>query len=161
MGLDAEVYCDCLERGVATPPPPGIVLLPQPDGSIECGACSWDEEMLFEKWREHSMCEHTNGILVWFRLGNAGRIGFVNQFLSSHPEHYPILLQKVFYNGTHAGDQLALPDVAALGPELKRWAGQISETTEPGDDRSTLWDLHSKLTALRELALRASRPIVF
>lgn len=166
MGLDAHINCDCYERGLTTPPPPGYTLHQDASGSIETDEGLPTERYLaFDRWRDGAMCEHRDGVLIHFRLGNIGMIGTINAFLAEQPEHYPVLLKKVVYSGSHCGDQLSLDDAVALGPELRHLEDRLSNTRVTDESQRDLLIIfrgfHDKLRALRELSIRVKRPIVF
>ena len=121
MGLDASVFCNCYELGgVRTPPPqPELTYINEETGQI---SLRWDEpgadQHRFYDWLA-SACQHGPlGQLVRHHLGNIPRIGFLRGLFEKTPEHFPLLLSRVLYNGIHCGDFLNLADVESLGVEI-------------------------------------------
>ena len=104
MGLDATVYCNCFEVGRVKEPPPCTVVVAA-DGSLDCKSDDLDTDLSFAKWLLHA-CEHANGVLLHHRLGNMALVGLVRSELRQDELKFPVLLTKVLYNGTHAGDYL-------------------------------------------------------
>jgi hypothetical protein len=122
MGLDACVYCDCFEKGrLRESPPKGITLMVETDGSLGHVEKNLDLEIFIEwdRWREEFACEHPRGELLSHRLGNISSIGIIRHELEREPARFPILLTKVVYSGSHAGDFLPLDTNPALRQELE------------------------------------------
>lgn len=125
MGLDACVYCDCVEKGRLTslPPPPNLLYIEQ-DGCPLTRADDIESSLVFDAWTRSRPCPHEDFYLVNSRLGNMSDIDFIKSVvkqLSSEPEkEYPILWSKVIYNGIHASDFLLPEQAVTLGAELKR-----------------------------------------
>jgi len=161
MGLDACVYCDCYESGkVRTPPPqPELVFIDEKTGEV---ALRWDapgaDQHRFYAWLT-SACEHgPNGELVSHYLGNIARIGFLRGLLENAPNQFPILLSKVLYSGTHAGDCLTLEDVGSLDAEMTSMrALQCADA----DEEKYLRTFEAQMTDLIQGARRVRKPIVF
>ena len=123
MGLDAAVYCDCYEAGkVRNPPPQPELVYVDENGQV---SFKWDapgaDQFAFYDWLRNA-CEHSpmSQQLVSHRLGNIARVGFIRTLLSVSAELFPILLTKVIYDGSHAGDSLSMADVERIRPELER-----------------------------------------
>ena len=123
MGLDACVYCDCLEKKRLRKPLPGDVTLKiEADGypSLERnGATIWEEDG--PDWNDFA-CEHERRQLIHHRLGNIALVALLRWELKREVSLYPILLGKVVYNGIHAGDYLGLEQFSQLQVELQRLA---------------------------------------
>jgi len=120
MGLDAVVYCDCFEKGTIRRPPPQPDLVYVDGNGQVC--LRWDapgaDQNAFFDWL-HSACDHGPQCeLVSHRLGNASRIGRLRSLLLHSPIEFPVLLTKVIYDGTHAGDRLNMGDVDRLSYEI-------------------------------------------
>jgi len=125
MGLDAHVFCDCYEKGrLIKPPPAGISLKVEPDGSLSGDTDGMPLEILieFDAWREQNACEHRGGTVLHHRLGNIALIALLRSEISREPARFQILLQKVLYNGIHAGDYLPLELFPALEKEVAQLA---------------------------------------
>jgi hypothetical protein len=123
MGLDACVYCDCLEKGrLRNPLPKNISIKVEKDGYpvvVRNGE---------EIWADHPgasdyACEHERRQLLHHRLGNISLVGLLRAELSREASGFPLILQKVVYNGTHAGDWLGLEQIPQLQVELERLGG--------------------------------------
>ncbi len=160
MGLDATVYCDCYETGRARNPPPQPELVYVDDSGQVC--LTWDapdaDQSAFYDWL-NGACEHgPMGELVSHRLGNIARVGFLRSVLSDFPRQFPVLLTKVVYDGTHAGDSLSLADIDRLQSELEclrqlRVRGQSADVI--------IRDFERQMSELVGAALRVQKPIVF
>jgi hypothetical protein len=158
MGLDATVHCNCFEKGRLREPVPIPMVMVSPDGSLECASENLEELMAFDQWLLERACEHPNGILLHHRLGNLDRVGFMRQELQRESESFPVLLNAVFYSGTHAGDYLDLKQVREAQEELSRLERFICLDAS----NQELLDLfRCQMTELAEVALRIGKPITF
>jgi hypothetical protein len=62
MGLDAVVYCDCLERGrlrTASRPEWGVHV--DEEGGRSPASQDLDEQIAFDTWNHRDACEHEDG----------------------------------------------------------------------------------------------------
>src|SRR5688500_14890311 len=114
MGLDACVHCNCFETGKLNTDPPelGRVLLME-DGSLDYQCDNLEQTMAFDRWLRNDACSHRNGILFHHYLGNISLVAFIRNELA-RDDQFPILLKKVVYSGTHAGDWLNFETVLRL-----------------------------------------------
>src|SRR5437879_5473681 len=122
MSLDAFVFCDCYERGrLRTPPPVGVSIKVESDGSLgrEGDNSTLEDDLAWDQWREQLACEHPGGALLHYRLGNISLIGSLRPELQREPSRFPILLGKVLFSGSHAGDYLPLDLVPVVQKELE------------------------------------------
>jgi hypothetical protein len=80
-----------------------------------------------EDWEAHDQwltdsCEHGGYLLSMF-LGNITRVGNLRSFLRALQgkpgPRFPILLEKVIYDGTHTGDSIPLNESPALLKEVE------------------------------------------
>ena len=71
---------------------------------------------------------------------------------------FPILLTKVLYSGTHAGDYLTLNDIADLKAELDRLGSFVC--SQQGNQEYVDW-FRRQMTELVEAATRVGKPISF
>ena len=80
-----------------------------------------------EEWEAHDQwltdsCEHGGYLLSMF-LGNITRVGNLRSFLRALQgkpgPRFPILLEKVIYDGTHTGDSIPLNESPALLKEVE------------------------------------------
>ena len=120
--LDAYVRCTCIKDGRAKPHPNPEKLTFDEAGSPELtGDPSEDEWEAHDRWFAES-CEH-GGYLLSLPLGNISRISHLRTFLrglqGKPGPRFPILLEKVIYNGTHTGDWLPREESPALLKEVE------------------------------------------
>jgi hypothetical protein len=111
MSLDATVYCNCFENRRLRVPPPFPTVTVSLDGSLELVSENLEQLMAFDEWLLNRACEHRNGILLHYRLGNLNLTGALREELGRDRESFPVLLNSVLYSGTHAGDYLNLDQV--------------------------------------------------
>ena len=161
MGLDARVYCDCYLKGrLLEPPPPGVTLRLEPDGSLGCerdvDAIQFGLEWDF--WREERACQHTGGVLLHQRLGNISLIGLLRAELQREADRFPILLTRVIFSGSHAGDYLTVETIPALRRELEL-LGDFRCSTREAD--SFMAQFRAQMLELAATALSVAKPIAF
>ncbi|PYX59865.1 MAG: hypothetical protein DMG73_07660 [Acidobacteria bacterium] len=121
MGLDAHVRCTCIRDGRAKPHPfPDRLSFDETGEPFLTGDPSEDELEAHDRWCAES-CEH-GGYLLSLPLGNITRVGHLRTFLhglEGNPGlRFPILLNKVIYDGTHTGDWIASDLAAELLKEV-------------------------------------------
>jgi uncharacterized protein YjiS (DUF1127 family) len=119
-----------------------------------------------EAWLEMLPCKHEEMQLDGCSLGNAGGVGAIFEALSSAQKppkkKLPILLNKVFYCGSHTGDFLTLAQVRKLDMELKQLRKQ--KLTDLGIEK---WDvkwvteIFVNLARLVKVAQKVGKPIAF
>jgi hypothetical protein len=161
MSLDACVYCDCFEKGrLREPPPVGVALRLEPDGSLgrEHDDGKLESDLAWDQWRERLACEHPGGALLRHHLGNISLIGFLRSELQRAPFRFPILLTKVLYSGSHAGDYLTVERVPALQRELEDLANFRCNTREAD---GFMFEFRRQMSELVVASLSVSKPIVF
>ena len=121
MSLDGFVRCTCIRDGKAKPHP-----FPDRFTLDEVGDPTLKGDPTDEEWDAHDQwmndcCEHQGFILSLF-LGNITRVGNLRSFLrglQGNPgPKFPILLEKVLYNGTHTGDSIPIRQSPALLKEV-------------------------------------------
>ena len=158
MGLDATVYCNCYKTGQVKNQPPYQELVEiDVSGAVYIVTDNNDKYFEFEDWKR-SACIHEKMVFLHHRLGNIGAIGHV----ATHVEEvsaqknykFPILLTKVIYSGSHAGDQLDLPDITLLAIELNMLKSEIQDDILTRNVVNDLLDLCEK-------AFIMQNPIVF
>lgn len=161
MGLDAHVCCDCFERGrLREPPPAGLFLRVDPDGSLACQhePSSLEAGLAWDAWRDHRACEHPRGVLLHHRLGNIALIARLADELAREAGRFPILLNQVLYSGTHTGDFLSVETMPNLQQELQALAGFKCREPEAAaflaQFRAQMWDLANA-------AMAVGKPIAF
>jgi hypothetical protein len=122
MALDGHVRCTCIRDGRAKPHPfPDRLTFDETGEPVLAGDPSDDELEAHDRWCVES-CEH-GGYLLSLFLGNITRIGHLRSFLrglEGKPKpRFPILLNKVIYDGTHSGDWIASEQAAELLKEVE------------------------------------------
>ena len=167
MGLDAVVFCDCVEKGcLRAPHPYPRLLYIASNGSPEIRSKDPVEVDEHDKWMDLPPCKHEQMMLDGCNLGNAGSVSHLYEILSGvptgHGRTYPVLLGKVFYSGTHCGDHLAVRDVRRLSNELDRLKEAIpSATALSGEDARQIALAITELGRLVKTALAVNKPIAF
>jgi hypothetical protein len=159
MSLDAFVFCDCYEKGkLLKPPPAGISLQVQPDGSLCHDGDSIEADRAWYQWKPRSACKHEGGVLLHHRLGNIALIRLLRSELQREPSRFPILLGKVLHSGTHSGDYLPFEFVPALQGEVEGLINFRSSTPEAAEYISHFRVRMSELVAA---SLSVTKPIAF
>ncbi len=159
MGLDATVYCDCFETGrLREPPPLANSVYVAPDGSLGCKSNILEDSLAFDQWLKWRACEHEDGVLLHHYLGNIALIGALRAEIKQRPSSFKVLLEKVIYNGVHAGDHLSQENILLLREELNDL-----DTFQCNDPEMALFvrHLHSQLNELIAAALSVKKPIAF
>jgi len=121
MSLDAFVRCTCIREGKAKPHPfPDRLTFDESGEPTLTGDPSEEEWEAHDQWVGES-CEHEGYLLSMF-LGNITRLGNLRTFLrglqGSPGPRFPILLEKVLYDGTHTGDWISSKDAVKLLKEV-------------------------------------------
>ena len=159
MGLDVFVFCDCFEKGKLRelPPRPELVFVIE-NGSLDCK--SDDPEILeeFDVWIRDRACEHEEGILTGFYVGNATLIAEMWDVLANEVQKYPILLDKVLYDGTHCGDFLNKSDIIKLKSEIKKLSNFRCTDSEMQECMQTF---QQQMSNLVDCAISVGKPIAF
>jgi len=128
------------------------------DGDVFISTPDDEKYFEFENWKQ-TACEHEDMVLLHCRLGNQSTAGYMMTKIKGADENsFPILLNKVFYSGTHAGDHLELDDVLNLKQEIQALRQKV--TLELQND-SLLERVLSDLDELCAKSIEAQNPIVF
>ena len=122
MTLDGFVRCTCIRDGKAKPHPfPDRLAFDDSGMPYLTGDPTEEEYEAHDEWMNDS-CEHQGYILSHF-LGNIWRIKNLRDFLKglqgSPGPKFPILLEKVVYDGTHTGDWIPTKQVPKLLKEVE------------------------------------------
>jgi hypothetical protein len=161
MGLDASVYCNCYKTGQTKSSPPHVELVEiGDDGDVFISTSDDEKYFEFERWKQ-TACEHEEMVLLHYRLGNISAAGYMIskiKTVDSSESTFPILLQKVFYDGTHAGGHLEMSDVVKLQQELQVLKVKASVNLHSDD---LLNRVVENLEKLCEKAIEVQNPIVF
>jgi hypothetical protein len=158
MGLDASVRCNCIRDGKAKPHPfPDRLLLDESAEPTLTGDPSTKDWTAHDRWFAES-CEHA-GYIASERLANITLAKHLRDFLrglqgNSGPK-FPILLEKVVYDGTHSGDSIAGKHSPALLKEV-RVVLQSSDILSPAEK-----DFFASMERLCEASIATGNPITF
>jgi len=122
MGLDAQVYCDCLEKRVLRNPLPEDATVKVYEDGYPVVVLNGEEiHEDHPDWSDFA-CVHARRELVAHRIGNISLVGLLRAELRPTAERFPIITSKVIYNGCHAGDWLRLEEIRLLQKELEQLA---------------------------------------
>src|SRR5579862_7008082 len=167
MGLDAMVYCDCVEKRRLRKPHPNPRLL-----RIAATGEPWiqsNDPLKWGKhdaWMEHAPCKHKEKILDDCRVGSAGGVdlarSLLEQVLKSTKLRCPVLMRKVLYMGYHTGDHLTLGQVAKLAREIPPLQElDMKQFGVASADRRYIRQMLRELLRVSRAALKVKKPIVF
>jgi hypothetical protein len=166
MGLDACVYCDCVEKNrLSTPHPYPKQLYIERNGSPEIRSVDSAKQEKHDAWIQATPCKHDEMTVDDAYLGNAGFIGLLRDALrgaSSMLPACPVLLSKVLYSGTHTGDFLSPVQVSLLHEELQQLkAVDLRASGLPRPQIKPCLSLLAELERLSKSALKIRKPIAF
>jgi len=119
----------------------------------------WEKGLSKSQWEAHEEwtvtgCPHERGHLVLKHLGNVGSIAHVRAYIQPLVQtHFPLLMEKVVYSGTHGGDFIPATEVELLLKEVRF----LLEGTSDIDVRQFATDM----VELCEASLATRNPIVF
>jgi len=92
--------------------------------------------------------------LVEKRLGNITGIAYVRGFLENNSQNdFPLLLERVVYNGTHCGDRIAAPDVPQWMEETRKLQSLASDPI--------ILEFTNHMAELAKASFATGNPIVF
>jgi hypothetical protein len=99
-------------------------------------------------------CPHKRGYLVFKHLGNVGSIAHVRAYIMPLVQtHFPLLMEKVVYSGTHGGDWIPATEVPLLLKEVQF----LKDATSDSNVRQFAADM----VEFCEASLATGNPIVF
>jgi hypothetical protein len=155
MGLGAWVHCNCVKEGKAPPHPfPELLAFDETgEPTLKC-----DGEINLKLWLKHDKwyrdsCRHS-GYLVEKHIGNIAAVAYVRGFLeNSSPHSFPLLVERVVYDGTHSGDWVAASDAPQLLTEARRLQGLTSDPV--------IIQFANDAIELAEASIATGNPIVF
>ena len=158
MALDGFVRCTCIREGKAKPHP-----LPkrlkfgksgEPYLSGEPTDKEWDAH---DRWLSNS-CEHEGFLLALF-LGNITRVQNLRSFLRALQgkpgPRFPVLLNKVLYNGTHTGDWIPIK----YSPALLKEVNTVLHSSDILSDSEK--EFFNNMKLLCEASIQTGNPIMF
>jgi hypothetical protein len=167
MGLDAVVYCDCVEKGCLTVPHPYPRLLYiASNGSPQIRSKDPLKVEEHDKWMDLPPCKHEQTMLDGCTLGNAWFISHLGDILSvlltKRGLACPVLFRQVLYSGTHSGDHLTVRDVRRLSNELDGLKGaRLSAAALSSEDARQISLAIKELRRLVKTAPAVNKPIAF
>lgn len=158
MGLDAQVHCNCFEKGLLrSEPDKEWEVSIADDGSRITGSDSLEAQIAFDRWNE-SACDHEDGIAIHERIGNIALVATLRAILEAEAHQLPILLEHVLYSGSHCGDWLTISQVRELEQELKV-ASSIHGSDQVQEEY--LQNFIKTMHRLLAYSLLLEKPIVF
>jgi hypothetical protein len=161
MSLDAYVRCRCIQEGRAKPHPNPELLIVDPLEGPQLR-----EEATDEQWEAHDewladACEH-QGFAAEEFIGNVWLVEKIRNCLQKLQDvsrrTFPMLLEKVIYDGTHTGDLIEALDVPMLLTEVEAAEKLASRC---GEDAPRLREFLKKMHRLGMASLAARNPIQF
>jgi hypothetical protein len=168
MGLDAVIFCDCVEKKrLRIPHPYPRLLYIRSNGSLEIRSDP-GKIAKHDEWMETPPCGHESMMLDGCSLGNMTLIQRVRDAIASIAQRtslteYPILLGKVLYSGTHTGDHLAITQVSKLILEIQQLRKRVglnnAEISLVG--RREVISILVELERLARVSRKVSKPIAF
>ena len=167
MGLDAVVFCDCVERKkLKVPHPfPGLLFV-RSNGSPEIHSKNPARIDKHDMWMESPPCQHKGMMAAGSYLGNVVLVERVHQALESvlrYPlPRCPIVMTRVLQSGTHTGDYLKLRHVRSLERELQKLKQlDLRKAGVSSAELRLIRSVIAKLGRLTKVALRIKKPIAF
>jgi hypothetical protein len=167
MGLDAMVFCDCVEtKRLKVPHPFPKLLCVESNGSPEIHSKNPAKIDKHDEWMALPPCQHKEMMVAGFYIGNMTLVERVYNALEAALKlplpRCPVLLRKVFYCGTHTGDYLTLAQVRKLAVELQQLKKLDLEKTDVSSaDLRLIRSVAAKLRRLTKVALEIKKPIAF
>ena len=165
MGLDASVWCNCVETGkLHTPHPFPELLIVDEQGCPDLKTDDEEKLEIYDEWLDASPCEHEQCRLISHHLGATGLIASFRAILSNLSDdvenEYPVLWSQVIYSGSHFGDHLSVEDVQTLREEIINLRAQNPSSVET--EEAACWhEFLEQMDELIEASLSINRPIVF
>lgn len=167
MGLDAIVFCNCVERKrLKVPHPYPRLLYVSSNGAPDIRSKDPAKIDKHDEWMELPPCEHQSMMVDGCYLGNIGFIDRVRNALATvlRPPlpRCPILLGKVLYAGGHTGDHLTMSEVRRLDAELQTIRRlPLRRHGMSSTDFRSLTFVIAKLEKLIRTSRRIRKPIAF
>ncbi len=158
MSLDGFVRCTCIRDGKAKPHPFADRLTFDESGEPSLtGDPSEEEWDAHDQWLADS-CEHQGYLLSLF-LGNITRVknlrGFLRGLQGSPGPKFPMLLEKVLYDGTHTGDWISSEESGKL---LKEVETVLHSSDILADSEKEFFD---NMKQLCEASVATKNPLMF
>ena len=165
MGLDATVWCNCIETGkLHTPHPFPELLIVHESGAPDINSDDMDKVTAHDEWQSSSPCEHDECVLVGHYLGNialvAGLRESVDKLSDDVEAEFSVLWSDVIYSGTHCGDFLKVDEVKRLKAEIANLRSRDFSVLE-AEEVQYLQDFLEQMDELIEASLSVNKPIAF
>ena len=167
MGLDAAVFCDCVEtKKLKVPHPFPRLLYILKSGQPEIRSKDAAKVAAHDAWMELPPCKHQDMMVDGCWLVNAGAAGVIREALSRAQKQsrirFTILLNKVFYSGTHCGDFLTQAHIRKLDVELKQLRKlKLTDLGIATSDVKWTTEVIVNLARLVKVAQKVGKPIAF
>ncbi|BDI30954.1 hypothetical protein CCAX7_30050 [Capsulimonas corticalis] len=166
MTLDASVYCDCYEKGrLRTTPPFSELVVISADGVPEIETGDPEKDAAYDEWKNHARpCDHEDFTLLHHFLGNISRVGRIRSLIGDVAQaahrNYPMLLERVVYNGVHCGDRIETHELFDLVDEVNDLSvRKLDAYTD--EHKEILRSFIHQMSELAAAALAVNKPIVF
>jgi len=166
MGLDAVVFCDCVEKKCLkrSHPFPNLLFI-SPNGSPEIRSRNAAKVDQHDKWMEHA-CKHEGMMIAGARLGSISGISFLQDAIAraipTVAQDLPVLWEKVIFDGGHCGDHLSLPDVVRLRQELAELRKvDFKKLKLSESDLDYVEEFQADLASVVKVAIKLKKPIAF
>jgi hypothetical protein len=167
MGLDAIVFCNCVEKKrLRVPHPYPKLLYILPNGSPEIRSRDRRKIEAHDEWMELPPCAHDGMQADGEYLTNIGGAGRIRELLgaieSSTGRGFPTLIGEVFYSGSHSGDHLSSREVVTLAKELRGVTKDRLRSVH-ATRAEVKWVLQttSSLKRICRTAIKLQKPIAF
>jgi hypothetical protein len=168
MGLDAVIFCDCVERKrLRVPHPYPRLLYIRSNGSPEIRSKDPAKVGEHDEWMELPPCAHGSMMIDGCDLGSIGLVDQVHDALQAALKpslpRCPVLLGKVLYDGGHTGDHLTVAQVGKLAAELQRVKNLDLKKVVgvSSNDLKLVIPVITKLDRLVKTSRRIGKPIAF
>ena len=158
MALDGFVRCTCIRDGKAMKHPyPDRLTFDEAGDPMLSGDPTEEEWEAHDRWMAKS-CEHEGFLLALF-LGNVTRVKNLRSFLRAlqgEPgPRFPLLLNKVLYDGTHTGDWIPVKKSPALLKEVNTVLHSSDILSESEKE------FFNNMKLLCEASIQTGNPIMF
>ena len=168
MGLDAVIFCDCIEKNrLKVPHPYPRLLYVSSNGSPEIRSKDSIKIEEHDKWMEIPPCQHESMMVDGCFLGNMALIERMRNALAAVSRRpplptFPVLLGRVIYSGTHTGDYLTIAQVRKLAMELQQLKSfHLRQVGVSSANLQAIMSVISKLDKLVRTSRKVRKPIAF
>lgn len=165
--MDAVIFCNCVEaKKLKVPHPFPSLLYALKNGRPAIRSVDSAKIAKHVAWTELPPCKHEDMMVDGCSLGAAGGVEVIYKVLSSARKppktKFPILLNKVFYSGTHCMDFLTLTQIRKLDVEMKQLRKlKLTDLGFATSDVKWVTEIFGNLTRLVKVAQKVGKPIAF